>query len=76
MWTNMWMNLFGSSDGWLGLDWGFWVALFAVCLIVIVENVIFWKMKPLPIAAFIRKQEEEDKQKEKDSQNLSVDELA
>ncbi len=51
MWTdffvNLWLNLFGSVDGPLGLDWGFWVSMLVVCLFVVVQNVYFWSRKPL-----------------------------
>ena len=39
------MTLFGTTE-WLGLNMGFWVALAAVLLIVILMNVLFWSMKP------------------------------
>ena len=45
IWTNVWMKLFGTTALW-GLDMGFWVAMAAVALIVILMNVIFWNMKP------------------------------
>lgn len=45
IWTNVWMKLFGTTTLW-GLDMGFWVAMAAVALIVILMNVIFWNMKP------------------------------
>lgn len=44
-WTGIWMKLFGTTTLW-GLDMGFWVALAAVALIVIVMNAVFWGMKP------------------------------
>lgn len=44
-WTNLWMNLFGTTTLW-GLDMGFWVAMGAVLLIVIVMNAVFWSVKP------------------------------
>lgn len=44
-WTKIWMNLFGTTTLW-GLNMGFWVALAAVALIVIVMNVVFWGVKP------------------------------
>lgn len=45
LWTNVWMKLFGTTTLW-GLDMGFWAAMFAVALIVILMNIIFWNMKP------------------------------
>lgn len=44
-WKELWMTLFGTTE-WLGLNIGFWVALAAVLLIVILMNVLFWSMKP------------------------------
>ncbi|MEG1741902.1 MAG: hypothetical protein RR237_03380 [Acetivibrio sp.] len=44
-WENIWMTLFGTTT-WLGVNMGFWVAMAAVALIVIVQNIVFWKMKP------------------------------
>lgn len=43
-WKELWMTLFGTTE-WLGLNMGFWVALAAVLLIVILMNVLFWSMK-------------------------------
>lgn len=37
--------LFGRTSL-FGIDMGFWVAMSAVLLIVIVMNVVFWGMKP------------------------------
>ena len=44
-WKELWVSLFGRTE-WLGLNVGFWVAMAAVVLIVIVMNVVFWSMKP------------------------------
>lgn len=44
-WKELWMTLFGTPE-WLGLNMGFWVALAAILLIVILMNVLFWSMKP------------------------------
>lgn len=44
-WTNLWMTLFGTST-WLGLDVGFWVSMTLVTLVVVIQNIVFWKMKP------------------------------
>ena len=44
-WSKLWMNLFGNTS-FCGIDMGFWVALSAVLLIVILMNVVFWGMKP------------------------------
>ena len=46
-WTQIWIAVFGTTE-WLGLNMGFWVASAAVVLIVIVMNVVFWNLKPLP----------------------------
>ena len=43
-WKEIWMTLFGTTQ-WLGLNIGFWVAMAAVLLIVILMNVIFWGIK-------------------------------
>lgn len=44
-WSQLWMNLFGRTS-FCGVNVGFWVALSAVLIIVIVMNVVFWGMKP------------------------------
>lgn len=44
-WTNLWMTIFKTTT-FCGLNMGFWVAIAAVMLIVIVMNVVFWSMKP------------------------------
>lgn len=46
-WTQIWIDLFGTSE-WLGLNMGFWVANDVVLIIVVIMNVVFWSMKPLP----------------------------
>lgn len=46
-WTQIWIDLFGTTE-WLGLNMGFWVANTAVLVIVVIMNVVFWSMKPLP----------------------------
>lgn len=46
-WTQIWIDLFGTTE-WLGLNMGFWVANVAALVIVIIMNVVFWSMKPLP----------------------------
>ncbi len=65
--AGIWTTLFGGVDGWLGLDWGFWGSMLLVALIVVVENIVFWGFKPLPIAAVIKAQEAEDDRKEKEA---------
>ncbi len=49
-WENIWNTLFGR-DELLGINMGFWVGMAVVLLIVIVENAIFWGMKPKAGAA-------------------------
>ena len=44
-WKELWVSLFGTTE-WLSLNIGFWVAMAAVVLIVILMNVVFWGMKP------------------------------
>ena len=46
-WTQIWIDLFGTTE-WLGLNMGFWVANAAVLVIVVIMNVVFWSLKPLP----------------------------
>ncbi|MCI7657862.1 hypothetical protein [Anaerotignum sp.] len=43
--TKIWMDLFGTTTL-LGINMGFWVAMAAVLLIVILMNVVFWGLKP------------------------------
>lgn len=45
IWSKLWMDLFGRTSL-FGIDMGFWVAMSAVLLIVIVMNAVFWGMKP------------------------------
>lgn len=47
IWSDLCMKLFGTTTLW-GLDMGFWVAMAAVALIVVLMNVIFWSRKPKP----------------------------
>lgn len=42
---NIWMTLFGTKTL-FGLNMGFWVSMTAVALIVIIENIVFWSIKP------------------------------
>ena len=44
-WTALWLRLFGTAS-FLGIDMGFWVGMAAVCLMVILMNIVFWKAKP------------------------------
>lgn len=45
IWTKLWFALFGT-DRLAGLNIGFWVAMAAVILLVLLMNLIFWGMKP------------------------------
>ncbi len=73
-WAGLWEKLFGSVDGWLGLDWGFWIAMAFVALVVIVENIVFWAFKPRPEAAQIKAQEAADDAREKESKEAALKE--
>lgn len=44
-WTAIWMNLLGTTS-FLQIDMGFWAAMAAVLLIVVLMNMVFWGMKP------------------------------
>ena len=44
-WNALWLKFFGSTE-WLGLDYGFWISMLVVSVIVVVMNVAFWSMKP------------------------------
>lgn len=44
-WDMIWMSLFQTTL-FLGINMGFWAAMTAVVLIVIVMNAVFWGMKP------------------------------
>lgn len=44
-WKTIWMNLFGTTT-FLKIDMGFWFAMAAVLLTVILMNAVFWGMKP------------------------------
>ena len=46
-WTQIWIDLFGTTE-WLGLNMGFWVASGVVLVVVVIMNVVFWNMEPLP----------------------------
>ena len=47
-WQVLRMILFGTTE-WPGLNIGFWTAMAVVVLIVIIMNVVFWKMRPQKI---------------------------
>lgn len=44
-WTAIWINVFGTTS-FLGINMGFWAAMAAVSLIVLLMNAVFWGMKP------------------------------
>ncbi|HML33347.1 hypothetical protein [Sporomusa sphaeroides] len=43
--NHIWMNLFGTTQ-WFGIDIGFWVSMFVIAIVVVLINVVFWRMKP------------------------------
>lgn len=43
-WNAIWMDLFGRTEL-FGINMGFWAAMVAVGLIVILMNVVFWTRK-------------------------------
>lgn len=45
-WKMLWMHLFGTTQ-FLGIDFGFWVAMGLVLLIVAAMNLVFWLQKPM-----------------------------
>ncbi len=45
MWESLWMNLFGTTEL-LGLNMGFWASMALVAFIVLIQNIVFWTMKP------------------------------
>ncbi len=44
-WKTLWINLFGTTEM-FGLNMGFYVSMFVVCVIVVVMNLVFWSLKP------------------------------
>ncbi len=44
--TEFWVNLFGTANGWFGINIGFWVGMGFTALAVVVENLVFWLMPP------------------------------
>lgn len=43
--NNIWMDLFGTTQ-WYGIDMGFWASMVVCVVVVIVMNVVSWRMKP------------------------------
>ncbi|MCD8316521.1 MAG: hypothetical protein LUB61_03850 [Eggerthellaceae bacterium] len=41
-WEPIWLNIFGTTT-FLGLNIGFWVTMAIVAIIVIIQNIVFWK---------------------------------
>lgn len=39
------MSVFGTTE-WLGLNIGFWVSMGLVAIIVLIMNIVLWRMKP------------------------------
>jgi hypothetical protein len=58
--NNIWIELFGTTQ-WYGIDMGFWASMVVCVIIVIVMNVVFWRMKPKekPVEAVVDKREKE-----------------
>ncbi len=44
-WESLWDSMFGTQE-WLGLNMGFWVSMAVVCVVVLIQNIVFWTMKP------------------------------
>ncbi|MGI6215547.1 MAG: hypothetical protein ACOYIT_06710 [Christensenellales bacterium] len=44
-WQEVWMSVFGTTE-WLGLNIGFWVSMGLVAIIVLIMNIVLWRMKP------------------------------
>ncbi|MCD7709702.1 MAG: hypothetical protein LUI02_07490 [Clostridiales bacterium] len=55
-WESFFLNVFGTLKGWGGINVGFWVAMIVVALVVLIENIVFWCMKPRPEAEAIAAQ--------------------
>lgn len=45
LFSNLWMKLFGTMSL-FGINTGFWVGMGVVTLIVVIENIVFWCMRP------------------------------
>ena len=41
----LWMKLFGTMS-FAGINMGFWAGMGVVALFVIIENIVFWSMRP------------------------------
>lgn len=45
-WKEIWLKYFGTTE-YLGINMGFWVSAAIVIMIVLIMNLICWKIKPL-----------------------------
>ena len=43
--NTIWMSVFGTAEL-HGLNIGFWVSMAIVAVVVLVQNIVFWTMKP------------------------------
>lgn len=43
--SGLWMKLFGTMSL-FGINMGFWFGMGVVMLIVVIENIVFWSMRP------------------------------
>ncbi len=41
-WSGLWQSLFGTTEL-FGLNMGFWVSMGVTALIVLIQNIVFWK---------------------------------
>jgi hypothetical protein len=57
--NHLWLNLLGTTQ-WFGIDMGFWVSMLVCVIIVILMNVVFWRIKPKrkAIGSTVDKQDE------------------
>ncbi len=55
-WAGLWMKTFGTTE-WCGVNMGFWVSMAVVALVVVLQNIIFWNMKPTEHALHVREEE-------------------
>lgn len=44
--SNLWIKLFGTMT-FAGINLGFWAGMAVVGLFVIIENIVFWSMRPV-----------------------------
>ncbi len=44
-WSGLWEALFHTQEI-CHVNMGFWVSMGIVCLVVVVQNLVFWLMKP------------------------------